>query len=324
MLFLIGAIFDQEDVLRLGKLILIISIPMALLIAIQFYSPQSAFVNRGVGGDVEGAGFDGAMGFFRPPGTFSFTNGTTLFFSLSACFVFYYWVSMKKINRILLILSTFALLTSIPIAMSRGLLFGVGLTAIFVLITIIRTPKIWTHIIGALIVSGLLLAILSQTFFFEKATEVFTSRFESASDAEGGLQGTILGRYFGDLINPFIDNYNLPFFGHGLGMGTNAGSQILMGDRNFLIAEAEWGRLIGEMGLLMGLLIILARLFLCFQLFINSLRAIRSNNILPWILLSFGLLSIPQGQWAQPTALGFSTLIGGLIIASLKNYNMNS
>ena len=70
MLFLIGAIFDQEDVLTLGKLILIISIPMALLIAIQFYSPQSAFVNRGVGGDVEGAGFDGAMGFFRPPGTF--------------------------------------------------------------------------------------------------------------------------------------------------------------------------------------------------------------------------------------------------------------
>jgi len=33
------------------------------------------------------------------------------------------------------------------------------------------------------------------------------------------------------------------------------------------------------------------------------------------MLLSFALLIIPQGQWAQPTSLGFSTLIGGLMIA---------
>jgi hypothetical protein len=34
-------------------------------------------------------------------------------------------------------------------------------------------------------------------------------------------------------------------------------------------------------------------------------------------VLSFGLLVIPQGQLAQPTNLGFCTIIGGLIIASM-------
>src|SRR5690606_29107199 len=81
LIFVIGNIFTKDDVEKMGRIVLWISIPMAILIAMQFYSPQSAWVNRGVGGDLEGAGFGGAMGFFRPPATFSFTNGTSLFFS---------------------------------------------------------------------------------------------------------------------------------------------------------------------------------------------------------------------------------------------------
>ncbi|WP_321826398.1 hypothetical protein [Maribacter dokdonensis] len=320
LIFIIGSIFDYDDVIKLGKVVLAISIPMTLLIAIQFYSPQSALVNRGIGGDIEGAGFDGAMGFYRPPGTFSFTNGTTLFYSLSACFVFFFWLSKEKINLLLLITATFSLLVSIPVAMSRGLLFGVAITAIFVFFTLIKSPKFLSKIVSITFISLIIIAILSQTYFFEKATEAFTSRFDSASKVEGGLQGTLIGRYFGDLIGAFTDNHNLPFFGNGLGLGTNAGSQIITGDRSFLIAEGEWGRLIGEMGILLGSIIIVTRLSICIKLFIHSFRAIGNNNILPWILLSFGLLSIPQGQWAQPTALGFSTVIGGLIIAGLRNF----
>jgi hypothetical protein len=30
-------------------------------------------------------------------------------------------------------------------------------------------------------------------------------------------------------------------------------------------------------------------------------------------------VSIPQAQWKQPTALGFSIIIGGLQMASLRN-----
>ncbi|UOQ66423.1 hypothetical protein [Hymenobacter volaticus] len=66
MVFVIGRIFNREDVVKLGKVTLWIAIPMTVLIALQFYSPQSAWVNRGVGGDMAGAGYSGALNYFRP------------------------------------------------------------------------------------------------------------------------------------------------------------------------------------------------------------------------------------------------------------------
>ena len=47
--------------------------------ACNFLVPQSAWVNRGVGGDTSGARIQGAMDYFRPPGTFSFTTGVVSF-----------------------------------------------------------------------------------------------------------------------------------------------------------------------------------------------------------------------------------------------------
>jgi hypothetical protein len=36
-----------------------------------------------------GAGFSGSGEFFRPPGTFSFTNGLISFYSFAATFIFF-------------------------------------------------------------------------------------------------------------------------------------------------------------------------------------------------------------------------------------------
>jgi hypothetical protein len=50
LLFLIGRVLDYQDVVKMGKAVLWITPLMTMLIAVQFYSPQSAWVNRGVGG----------------------------------------------------------------------------------------------------------------------------------------------------------------------------------------------------------------------------------------------------------------------------------
>ncbi|HTE28222.1 MAG TPA: hypothetical protein VK664_26890, partial [Flavitalea sp.] len=119
LIFIIGKIMDRDDIIRIGKQMLVISIPITILTVLQFYSPQSAWVNRGVGGDMEGAGFNGgALGYFRPPGTFSFTNGNTMFYSLLACFVFYFWLNSKHVNKLILVTSTLCLITEIPISIS--------------------------------------------------------------------------------------------------------------------------------------------------------------------------------------------------------------
>jgi hypothetical protein len=135
---------------------------------------------------------------------------------------------------------------------------------------------------------------------------------------EGGLKGVVGDRYFGGMIGALRRNDVLPFFGYGIGMGTNVGSQLLVGQKLFLISEGEWGRLISELGFLMGCIVILFRLSFCLKISIAAYIKLKSGDALPWMLLCFALLNISQGQWAQPTSLGFGILIGGLVIASLR------
>jgi len=318
LMFLIGSLFNREDVIKFGKIMMWISIPMLLLIAVQFYSPQSSFINRGVGGDLAGGGFAGALGFFRPPGTFSFTSGNTQFWSVVGIFVVYFWLNPSGVPRILLIAASVCLIASIPLSISRTLIFQVVITVVFAFISVSKNPKY----IGRMILAGIGIAIavslLNKLDFFQKSTEALVSRYTDASASEGGLEGTLGNRFLGGLLGA-VQQTNQPFFGYGIGMGTNVGAKLLTGDVNeFLIAEEEWGRLIGEMGTVMGVIVILIRLSFCFKAGWLSFKRLADKDILPWMILSMAFVFIAQSQWAQPTTLGFSTLIGGLLISSLK------
>jgi hypothetical protein len=136
LIFLMGRILNKDDVIKMGRILLYISIPMFMLITLQFYSPQSAFVNKGIGADSLGGGFSGALGFYRPPGTFSFTTGNTQFFGLVGVFVIYFWLNTKEINQILLIASTVCVIGAIPISISRGLLIQIILSLTFALASV--------------------------------------------------------------------------------------------------------------------------------------------------------------------------------------------
>ncbi|MDB4902317.1 MAG: rane protein [Mucilaginibacter sp.] len=319
MMFVIGRVFTREDVDKMGKAIVWISIPMAILIGLQFHSPQSAWVNRGLAGDVAGAGFGGAGDYFRPPGTFSFIVGTALFFGLLAPFVFYFWLNPKKINKLILISATVGMMAAIPFSISRALLAEVALSMVFTLIAIVGKPEYSGKIIASFFVGLIVLAVLSQSGFFNTAIEVFTSRFNNANEAEGGLvKGVIANRFFGGLVRSLQSSSKIPFWGFGIGMGTNVGSQLLSGDRKFLIDELEWGRLIGELGPLIGLTAIILRVGLTIKILFACIRKMLAGDSLPWLLLSFGLVILAQGGWAQPTALGFFVMIGGLIFAALR------
>jgi len=325
VIFIVGIVLDRSDLLRIGRFLTWLSIPMVVLLMIQFYSPQSAWVNRGVGGDVAGAGFSGALGYFRAPTTFSFTNGTSLYFSLAACFIFYFWlVPHEKMNRLILAFASLALLLSVPFSISRTLFFSVLVTLAFIFIAVIRKPGYTGRVLITAFIIMVIIALASQLSMFQTATEVFTARFNNADEQEGGLKGTLGDRYFGGLISAFTSTNQLPFFGYGIGMGTNAGSAILTGKREFLIAEGEWARLVGELGITLGLAVIVIRVMISARIALDSYRRLLINDFLPWVLLSFCLLTLPQGTWNQPTALGFCVFAAGMTIASLKGTEENS
>lgn len=318
LIFLIGHVFDRDDVIQMVKALLVIAIPMFVLIALQFYSPQGALVNRGVGGDVQGGGFSGSLGYFRPPGTFSFTTGNSQFFGFVGVIVIYFWLNPKQISGILLTGATISLIAAIPLSISRTLFFQVCLSLLFAAVSIARKPKYLVRMLLAGIGLVIIVLLLSKASFFSKSIEAFTYRFNDASDTEGGLKNTLTNRILAGFYEPF-QYPNFPFFGLGIGMGTNVGAQLLVGHADgFLISEGEWGRVIGEMGAVLGITAIVIRLSICVKLIRASYKKLVKNDLLPWMLLSVTLQAVAQGQWAQPTALGFSVMMGGLSIASLR------
>jgi hypothetical protein len=319
LLFVIGKVFNRKDVINLGIVTLCIVIPMTVLVALQFYSPQTAWVNRGVGGDEDGAGFTGALDYMRPPGTFSFTNGNTLFYGFAAAFVMYFWISVKQINKYLLFLATAAVLLTVPLSISRALLAEILICMAFAFATVVRRPKYAGRLLFAIIVIFMAFLILSQVSIFQKATEALTTRFD---DAETSEQATpfqaFIDRFTAGISHAIRHSDKIPFFGKGLGMGTNVGALLISGSVTFLISEGEWGRIIGETGFALGGVIILTRIIFVISTGLKGYQYVARGNVLPWMLLSFGALNIMNGQWGQPTSLGFSTMIGGLILAAFK------
>jgi hypothetical protein len=316
--FVIGRVLNRSDVINYGKLTLLLAVPMTALVFLQFYSPQSAFVNRGVGGDMEGAGFSGAMGYMRPPGTFSFTNGLTLFFGLVIAFIFYFWLNTKRVDKTLLWLSTASLLIAIPLSISRSLVFQVALSGIFSAAILARQPKYLGKLLIATVGIGLLIVLASLTPAFQTAVLVMTNRFSKASKAEGGLEGTLVDRFLGGMVTAVVDAPSNSLVGAGVGLGTNVGAKYTTGEMRFLIAEGEWARSIGELGAPLGLLLIALRVGMATQYMIGAYRMLAIGDPLPWLLMSFGFLIITQGGWAQPTSLGFFTIITGLVLASFR------
>lgn len=325
LIFIIGRVFNRDDVLKIGTFLVWLSIPMTVLLIAQFFSPQAAFVNRGIGNDATGGGFQGALGYYRAPTTFSFTNGTTLFYSLVACFILYFWSTTRKhISRQLLIAATIGLCLAVPFSISRTLFFSILVSFGFMLFASFRKRKTMMRVVVITLTAATIFAGLNSLGIFQTATDVFSSRFVSANKTEGGVIGVLGDRYLGGMATAVLHSGDLPFWGYGLGAYTNVGSNLLSGKIIPAIGEQEWLRLIEELGILLGLGVICIRLGICIKIAIACYNKLISGDLLPWILLSFCLLSVPQGQWAQATALGFSVIIGGITIASMRQPDMKS
>ena len=324
LIFIIGQVFTKEDVLKMGRFLLWMNIFMTIIVYFQFISPQTAFINIGIGGEGS-AGFSGAMGFSRPPGTFSFTSGLTIFYTAVSVFVFYFWLSKDYCSKILLYASTIILVIALPLTISRGAVVGVAIVGLFAIIVSATNSKTIFKIIITGIIFYFVIIILEQySTIFSLSTEVFMHRVDVAnkSTSGGGFTDSIFLRMLNDFTAPIVDLFNKPMFAGNLGMGTNAGAQMLNGKTTFLISETEFGRLGGEQGIVFGGGLIVLRIFLAVSIAIKSLKLPQEERLLPFIICGAACVAIMQGQWAQPSVLGYAIIMTGLVLASLKKVDI--
>ena len=316
-MFVMARVLERQDLLRMGRFILWLAVPMTALIGWQFYSPQSAWVNVGVGG-VGSAGFIGTGEYFRPPGTFSFTTGVAQFYALAVAVLLYAWLQPAGVSTRLRVLATMAVVLAIPFALSRTLIFQTVLTLLFAAMASASRPRLLRKGVLVMMVGGVAVLAASQFGFFQEAFGAVLTRFDQAGKSEGGIEGTLVTRYLGGLWQAFTGAGDYPFWGMGIGMGSNAGSMLMTGGKTFLIAEDERQRLVGELGLLLGFVLIGLRVGVTAVAGLKSVVALRRGDVLPWMLLVNAATLLPQGNWAQPTSLGFSVIAGALLLASLR------
>jgi hypothetical protein len=318
LLFLFPLVFGREEVWHFARSTLLIAIPMTILIALQFSLPQSHILNIAPGGEGS-AGFGGALDKFRPPGTFSFINGLTDFYALAAAFLVA-WLTCgpKPVPRWIWI-SAAGIIFALPLSISRTLLFSYALVAIMAAMSSALAGRTIRNFALACVLLTALASVVSQSSLFQDAKEAFLFRWDDATWSEGegeGVSGVLSKRVVGSMLSGLKMAGQVPLSGLGIGLGTNVGAMRAVGSKDFVVAEAAWPTIVGELGPILGLLLILLRVALAYKLVVYALFDARQKNPLPLVLGAVALPALIIGQTSQPTSLGFFVLSVGLMLVA--------
>jgi hypothetical protein len=310
--FLMPRIIGRNDLLRIGRWTLFLAPFMAALICMQFALPSDHFLNTAVGG---GEQISSALGHIRPAATFSYNNGAGSFFLLVGAFWFYSFVDSSWLPASARWWSAIALVLTLPISGSRTYVLSFAVFMLFVWIGGRSNPRLWTIAVRTTLGLGLTAVILLQFGLFREGINVFSTRWDEG--AQGDIQGAIVGRFFGDLTGAFTNIGDIPWFGYGLGLGSNVGSKLTVGTLEFLLAEGEWERSMLEMGLFIGVMWLAYRVVLTVMVCISCMRRLAQGESLGWLLLGASIMALLNGNWVQPTAQGFIVVALGLCLVAV-------
>lgn len=323
LIWVMATTLTRRDVENLGKAVLLLTIPMTLLMVAQFESPRASFLNRGVGGDDETMGqLYGALGHIRPPGFFSFITGPQLFFPLAAAFLCHEFVARRRLWLPLLVACGVAIVVAIPISISRTLAIATLFIFALALPVLVIAHELRGNFIRTLLIVGAVLGVTAYLPIFDTAREAFLSRWDTAqtADSEGVGVGAVVARLFGGWDYLAAVFSSAPFFGNGIGLGSNVAARLSTGRMGFLLAENEWAKSILELGPGLAIAFIGYRLALCLHLLRRAWHRLRhAHDGLPLLLLAAAASAIVFGQWAPPTILGFAVLGAGLCLSACND-----
>lgn len=332
-IYICASVMSRKDILKVGRIFVLLITPMTLLCMIQFVSPQSSFVNIGVGGDESGAGFSGgALGYYRPPGIFTFVAALTDYYGISLSFLLYFILNKRDaqimhLNKTIIILSIIFYIISIPISISRThLVQTVIICSFYMLMSLYDARKMQRVVLSLCVVLLSVFVVVVYVPDIDLYLNVFSDRFTGANKIEGGLLSSAYERTFGWIFRAFSKT---SIMGYGDGYFTNVGMKILHGDpsnysgeikRVADSTEMEWGRVLCEDGIIFGTCILLLRFFISFDLFMKSKCNLEYNrDALSWLLLPFAMYMQLFGQLKASYHLGFCTIITISCLTALRD-----
>ncbi|MEJ0036279.1 MAG: hypothetical protein WDO68_09360 [Gammaproteobacteria bacterium] len=247
--FVIGESFQRQDLERIVRWTLILAIPTAALVFLQFMSPLNSPINVGSGDEslqFRGLAINGDH--TRPMGFFTSDVGQKEFTVSAFAMALSLWLSAKAHRYMkfwLLLPCTCAVLSCLAVSGSRGAMLACGIVMIasMACALVIRgggvstRAVIWPSIIG-------IAAVGLYPILFPAGFEAFMGRWNTALADE--TRYFSLG-IFGRALYGFIDFFSLmgdaPLAGWGLGLAGNARITLGIQIEGFTgWAETDWAR----------------------------------------------------------------------------------
>jgi hypothetical protein len=321
LIVIISETFTSEDVKQVGRWLLILSVPIALLMVAQYRAPVSSWLNAGAGGtpgQIRSAGDH-----VRAPGPFSFATGTICFFPLAGAFLLYALSRPRTYSKRILVPSVAAVIIALPLSGSRTLLFVMAAVMVSAFLAGLRTPGEFSKLARVIVVLILGSAAVFWIPVIHKSIDTFQDRWKQASNGEGNVKDVLSLRVWGVIREGFDDAETVPWLGKGIGMGSNLAAYLETGSQSFLLAEMEWPRVVLEFGPVMGLSFMIFRVLICWTLFVSALRALGHRSSLSWLLFPATAPFFIINPMEQPTNLGFMVLSAGLCLAAAKTSRLS-
>jgi hypothetical protein len=313
--FIIGEQFKGKDLARLVRQTLLVAIPIAALVFLQFKSPPTAFVNRAPEQDSDI--YLVTKDIVRTMGTFTFSTGQVAFISSIIPMALAVWLlpfKQRPLGKITSLLATAAVLVNFYVSGSRSVFFS----AAFSLAASLFSALVMTSTrqrLQALFLPGLI-GLIGAIFYvtvFATAYEAMVQRQETAM----AVEGSTLARAVSLVTKVFENLPRSSLLGYGVGIGSNAGAVLHSGARKMLLSEMELPRIVDEAGIF-GIMYITFRVWLTGNLFWGAIVATRrSNNPLPLLLFSYeGVTMLVGAITMQGTINGYGWLFAGFCLAA--------
>ena len=312
--FLMADALGPEDLKKMGKWLLIISLPMAFLVAAQFRGGPEDWVNKGTGEGVGGQMMAAVGDKTRAAGLFAYNTGLGTYLSLVAAFLVNHFLRGRVYGGKLAIAATFAVAGSALLSASRSTTLSIVLVIAAGAFCVWMQPKFFKGSVWLAVALLVVAVIFASSRTVREGMSVLGERFESAD----GLKVGILDRTISGYTDAFGTMGTHGLIGAGLGVGTNAGAAMLTGQRVFLLAEGEWDRVLAEVGPVLGLAFIFYRIVLVGHLFRKALAALKREEPLAMLLLGMCALIVLNGQLGTATTLGFAAFGAGICLAAAK------
>ncbi len=320
--FVIGECFRREDLLRLVRFTLLFSIPIAALSVLQASAPPESVLNAGFGDNPADTFvvLDVALGFMRTSGTFTSSEGQTLFIGSLISMIVWVWSlpsRQRPLRGTALAAASLAVFTNLAVSGQRSafvlalMVLGVAVVGAALLTTHRSSWRTLRIVVGLAIVAGVAMPVL-----FSRQLEALSVRAAGAAAGDSRYSYGIVNRALGDFTH-FTDILSdAPWLGYGLGMGANGTSRMSL----FVpvSAEDDWSRNIVDLGPILGFFFIAFRIALVVWLLAGALAAAkRSNDLGPALLLGFFGIFLLYGQiTGQGSVNGYAWLFAGFCVAA--------